>query len=156
MRSMSFCNNRGTTPIYERHPRWSSTDTNHSYGPECRRRQRSGWSAVTGKLDVAYYNAAAHGRFIASNIMQDAVLWNREVPSGVYRLAINRNGQLDLYADVERADRKSTSRSWMRTGDVVKRVYFSNPSHDTQYRRWRREFRHKTAMIGKWHEIYRM
>ena len=67
------------------------------------------------------------------NLYDDAVLWNRAVPPGVDRLAISPDGQL-LYVPTwedGRADYINVVDA--NTGEVVRRVYFSSRSHDTQY-----------------------
>jgi hypothetical protein len=66
-------------------------------------------------------------------IYEATVLWNRKVPPGVDRLASNPDGQL-LYVPTwegETADHIQVLDA--QSGDLVRRVYFSSRSHDTQY-----------------------
>jgi DNA-binding beta-propeller fold protein YncE len=90
-------------------------------------------SAVTGKLYVAYRNDSGAGMIYCLNLYTDTVLWNRAINPGVDRLAINPDGQL-LYVPTW----EGGSADYMKvldahTGDIVRRVYFSNRSHDTLY-----------------------
>jgi hypothetical protein len=88
------------------------------------------------------------------DIYQDAVLWNREVPSGVDRLAINPNGQLIYMPTWEGATVNYIQVLDAGTGDVVKRVYFSNRSHDTQYPLSGPIFQETKAEDGSGHYLY--
>src|SRR6516225_1650484 len=69
--------------------------------------------AVTGKLYVAYRNNA--------------------INPGVDRLAINPNGQLLYVPTGEEGSANYINVVDANTGDIVRRVYFSNRSHDTLY-----------------------
>src|SRR6476659_6943919 len=88
------------------------------------------------------------------DIYQDAVLWNREVSSGVDRLAINPNGQLIYMPTWEGATVNYIQVLDAGTGDVVKRVYFSNRSHDTQYPLSGPIFQETKAEDGSGHYLY--
>ena len=67
------------------------------------------------------------------DLYQDTILWNREVSSGVDRLAINPDGRSIYMPTSEDGSANYIQVLDAGTGDVVKRVYFSNRSHDTQY-----------------------
>ena len=90
-------------------------------------------SAVTGKLYVAYHGASGAGMVYCLDLYKDAVLWNREILSGVDRLAISPDGHLLYVPTWEGGTANYIQVLDANTGEVVKRVYFSNHSHDTQY-----------------------
>ncbi|HXA26785.1 MAG TPA: hypothetical protein VNW90_31220, partial [Acetobacteraceae bacterium] len=89
-------------------------------------------NAVTGKLYVAYHNTLGTGMVYCLNIYKDAIRWNREIPNGVDRLAINPDGQLIYMPTWEGGTANYIQVLDAGTGDVVKKVHFSNRSHDTQ------------------------
>jgi dipeptidyl aminopeptidase/acylaminoacyl peptidase len=90
-------------------------------------------SAVTGKLYVTYRNKSGVGMIYCVNVYNDAVLWNRAIDPGIDRLAINPNGELLYVPTWEGGSAEHINVLDANTGDVVRRVYFSNRSHDTQY-----------------------
>jgi hypothetical protein len=90
-------------------------------------------TAVTGRLYVAYRDTAGVGMIYCLNVYTEAILWNRAVAPGVDRLAINPNGQLIYVPTGEDGSADYMNVLDANTGDVVRRVYFSNRSHDTQY-----------------------
>ena len=90
-------------------------------------------SAVTGKLYVTYRNKSGVGMIYCVNVYNDAVLWNRAIDPDVDRLAINPNGELLYVPTWEGGSAEYINVLDANTGDVVRRVYFSNRSHDTQY-----------------------
>jgi hypothetical protein len=90
-------------------------------------------SAVTGKLYVAYYNASDTGMLYCLDLYSDRVVWNKAVGPGVDRLAADPNGQLLYVPTWEGGSADYINIVDAVTGDVVRRVYFSNRSHDTQY-----------------------
>src|SRR6266700_2796619 len=90
-------------------------------------------SAATGKLYVAYRDRSGTGMVYCLNLMDDAVLWNRAVPPGVDRLAISPDGQLLYVPTWEDGKADYINVVDANTGEVVRRVHFSNRSHDTQY-----------------------
>lgn len=67
------------------------------------------------------------------NVYNDAVLWNRAIDPGVDRLAINPDGKLLYVPTWEGGSANYINVLDANTGDVIRRVYFSNRSHDTQY-----------------------
>jgi WD40 repeat protein len=90
-------------------------------------------SAVTGKLYVAYQDVAGTGRIYCLNIYNDTILWNRVVAPGVDRLALSPDGQLLFVPTWEDNSADFINIVDANTGRIVRRVYFSNHSHDTQY-----------------------
>lgn len=90
-------------------------------------------SAVTGKLYVAYHNRSDAGMIYCLDIYTDAVLWNREVPVGIDRISIDPHGRF-VYAPTGE-DRTANYIQVLdaNNGDVLRRVYFSKSSHDSQY-----------------------
>jgi len=90
-------------------------------------------SAVTGKLYVAYRDTSGSGMLYCLDIYHATVLWNRKVAPGVDRLASNPDGQL-LYVPTWEGDTADYIQVLdAKSGDLVRRVYFSSRSHDTQY-----------------------
>jgi hypothetical protein len=111
-------------------------------------------SAVTGKLYVAYHSALGTGMVYCLDIYKDTVLWNRVIPGGVDRLAINPDGQLIYVPTWEGGSANYIQVLDAVTGDVVKRVYFSNRSHDTQYPLSGPIFQETKAEDGSGHYLY--
>jgi len=90
-------------------------------------------SAVTGKLYVAYQDVSGTGMVYCLNVYDDSILWDRAVSPGVDRLAINPNGELLYIPTWEGGSADYINVLNANTGDVVRKVYFSNRSHDAQY-----------------------
>ena len=90
-------------------------------------------SAATGKLYVAYQDVSGIGMIYCLNIYGDEILWNRAIDPGVDRLAINPDGQLLYVPTWEGGSADHINVVDAGTGEVVRKVYFSNRSHDTQY-----------------------
>jgi hypothetical protein len=90
-------------------------------------------SAVTGKLYVAYRDVAGTGMIYCLDIYTDALLWNRAVSPGVDRLAIKPDGQLLYVPTWEGGSANFINVLDAARGNIVRRVEFSNKSHDTQY-----------------------
>ncbi len=113
-------------------------------------------SAATGRLYVTYRDRSGTGMVYCLNLYDDAVLWNRAVPPGVDRLAISPDGQL-LYVPTwedGRADYINVVDA--NTGEVVRRVYFSSRSHDTQYPLSGPIFQETKADDGSGNYLYRI
>ena len=91
-------------------------------------------SAATGKLYVAYRNNAGVGMIYCVNVNNETVLWNKAINPGVDRLAINPNGQLLYVPTGEEGSANYINVVDANAGDIVRRVYFSNRSHDTLIR----------------------
>lgn len=90
-------------------------------------------SAVTGKLYVAYRDVSGTGMVYCLDVYTDAVLWNRAIPPGIDRLAIHPDGRLLYVPTWEDGSAEFINIVDAVSGEVVRRVYFSNRSHDTQY-----------------------
>jgi outer membrane protein assembly factor BamB len=90
-------------------------------------------SAVTGRLYVAYQDVSGTGIIYCLNVYDDTIVWNGAVTPGVDRLAINRDGQLLYVPTWEGGSADFINIVDANTGDVVRKVHFSNRSHDTQY-----------------------
>jgi hypothetical protein len=67
------------------------------------------------------------------NVHNDTIVWNRAVTHGVDRLAINPDGQSLYVPTWEGGPADYINVLDANNGDVVRKVYFSNRSHDTQY-----------------------
>jgi WD40 repeat protein len=90
-------------------------------------------SPVTGKLYVTYLDNEANGKIYCLNVYDDRILWNKAISPGVDRLAIKPDGRLLYVPTWEGGSADYINVLDAETGDVVRRVYFSNRSHDTQY-----------------------
>jgi DNA-binding beta-propeller fold protein YncE len=82
--------------------------------------------AVSGKLFVAYQDLSGAGRVYCLNVYDDAIVWNRPVNPGVDRLAIDPNGKLLYVPTWEGGSADYINVVDADTGDVVRKVYFSN------------------------------
>ena len=90
-------------------------------------------SAISGKLYVAYLDAADTGKIFCLNVQDEAVVWNRAVDPGVDRLAISPNGQLLYVPTGEGGTADHINVLDAMTGSLARKVYFSKRSHDTLY-----------------------
>jgi len=90
-------------------------------------------SAATGRLYVAYRTRSGVGMIYCLNVYDDKVLWNRAIDPDIDRLSIHPDGQLLYVPTWEGASANFINVLNANTGDVVRKVYFSNRSHDTQF-----------------------
>ncbi len=90
-------------------------------------------SAATGKLYVAYLNVSGIGRIYCLDLYTDKVLWDREISPGIDRLAIRPDGRLLYVPTFELGSAEFINIVDAGSGETVRRVYFSNRSHDAQY-----------------------
>jgi hypothetical protein len=90
-------------------------------------------SAVPGRLYVSYRDVSGTGMIYCLDIYKDVILWNRVISPGVDRLAISRDGQFLYVPTWEDGTANYIQVLEASSGDVIRRVYFSNRSHDTQY-----------------------
>jgi hypothetical protein len=90
-------------------------------------------SAVTGKLYVTYIDVSGTGMVYCLNVYNDTILWNRPIDPGVDRLAINPDGRLLYVPTWEGGSADYINVADADTGEVVRKVHFSNRSHDTLY-----------------------
>ena len=111
-------------------------------------------SAVTGKLYVAYRDGSGTGMIYCLNVYNYAILWNRVVSPGVDRLAINPDGQLLYVPTWEGGSADYINVLDANTGDVVRKVRFSNRSHDTQYPLSEPIFQETKASDGSGNYLY--
>lgn len=86
-----------------------------------------------GQLYVAYRDGAGAGMIYCLDVYGDAIVWNRAVDPGVDRLAADPNGRLLYVPTWEGGKAGFINVVDASTGDVVRKIYFSNRSHDTQY-----------------------
>ena len=111
-------------------------------------------SAVTGKLYVAYRDIFGIGMVYCLDLYRDVVLWNRAIPAGVDRLAISPDGQLLYVPTWEGGSANYIQVLRAGTGNIVRRVYFSSRSHDTQYPRSGPIFQETKAEDGSGNYLY--
>jgi len=90
-------------------------------------------SAATGKLYVAYRTRAGVGMIYCLNVYDDVVLWNRTIDPDVDRLAIHPGGQFLYVPTWEGRSADFINVLDASTGEIVRKVYFSNRSHDTLF-----------------------
>ena len=83
-------------------------------------------SSVTGRLYVAYRTRSGVGMIYCLNVYDDAVLWNRAIDPDIDRLAIHPDGQLLYVPTWEGRSADFINILDASTGDVVRRVHFSN------------------------------
>jgi hypothetical protein len=90
-------------------------------------------STATGRLYVAYRTRSGVGMIYCLNVRDDTVLWNRAIHPDIDRLAIHPDGQLLYVPTFEGGSADFINVVDASTGDVVRKVYFSHRSHDTQF-----------------------
>ncbi len=113
-------------------------------------------SAASFRLYVAYYDAGHTGRIYCLDLNHDVVLWDRAVEPGVDRLAINPDGKLLYVPTWEDGSADFINIVDAETGETVRRVYFSNRSHDTQYPPSGPVFQETKAADGSGSFLYRI
>jgi 6-phosphogluconolactonase (cycloisomerase 2 family) len=89
-------------------------------------------SAATGKLYVAYRTSSA-GMIYCLDLSTDAILWNKAVDPDVDRLSIHPDGRLLYVPTFEGGAAGFINVLDAETGGLVRRVHFSNRSHDTLF-----------------------
>ena len=67
------------------------------------------------------------------NLYDDVVLWNRAIDPGIDRLAVHPSGRLLYVPTWEGGSADFINVLDARTGDFIRKVYFSNRSHDTLF-----------------------
>ncbi len=90
-------------------------------------------STASGRLYVAYRTRSGVGMIYCLNVYDDTVLWNRAIEPDIDRLAIHPDGQLLYVPTWEGGSADFINVVDASTGDVVRKVYFSSRSHDTQF-----------------------
>ena len=111
-------------------------------------------SAATGKLYVAYRTRSGVGMIYCLSVYDDAVLWNRIIDPDVDRLSINPNGRLLYVPTWEGGSADYINVLDADSGDGIRRVYFSNRSHDTQFPLSGPLFQETKATDGSGHYLY--
>jgi hypothetical protein len=89
--------------------------------------------SAVGKLYVAYQDVSGAGMVYCLDIYNDTILWNKAVSPGVDRLAVHPDGQFLYVPTWEGGSADYINVLDANTGDAVRKVHFSNRSHDTQY-----------------------
>jgi 6-phosphogluconolactonase (cycloisomerase 2 family) len=113
-------------------------------------------SAATGRLYVAYRDRAGTGRIYCLDLAADKILWDRAVPPGVDRLAINPDGSLLYVPSWEGNTADFINVVDAGSGEVVRQVHFSHRSHDAQYPPAGPLFQETKAGDGTGHYLYRI
>jgi hypothetical protein len=111
-------------------------------------------SVVTGKLYVAYRDRSGTGKIFCLNLYDDKVLWSRAVAPGVDRLAIGPDGGFLYVPTWEDNTADYINIVDASSGEIVRRVHFSNHSHDTQYPLSGPIFQETKAADGSGHYLY--
>jgi len=111
-------------------------------------------SAATGKLYVTYRTRSGVGMIYCLSVHDDAVLWNRTIAPDVDRLSIHPNGKLLYVPTWEGGSADHINVLDADNGDVVRKVYFSNRSHDTQFPLSGPLFQETKASDGSGHYLY--
>jgi hypothetical protein len=111
-------------------------------------------SAATGRLYVAYRTRSGVGMIYCLSVHGDAVLWNRAIDPDVDRLAIHPNGRLLYVPTWEGGSADYINVLDADSGDIIRKVYFSNRSHDTQFPLSGPLFQATKATDGSGHYLY--
>jgi hypothetical protein len=111
-------------------------------------------SATTARLYVAYRNGQGVGMVYCLDLHADAVLWNRAIEPGVDRLAIHPDGKLLYVPTWEGGSADHINVVDAQTGDIVRKVQFSNRSHDTLFPLSGPIFQETKATDGSGHYLY--
>jgi hypothetical protein len=90
-------------------------------------------SAATGNVYVAYRTRSGIGMIYCLSVQTDTVLWNRAIDPDVDRLAIDPNGRFLYVPTWEGGSADYINVLDANSGQVVRKVHFSNRSHDTQF-----------------------
>jgi hypothetical protein len=111
-------------------------------------------SAATGKIYVAYRTRSGVGMIYCLSVYEDAVLWNRVIDPDVDRLSIHPNGRPLYVPTWEGGSADYINVLDADSGDFVRKVYFSNRSHDTQFPLSGPLFQATKATDGSGHYLY--
>src|SRR6516165_5676247 len=111
-------------------------------------------SAATGKLYVTYRTRSGVGMIYCLSVHDDAVLWNRIIDADVDRLSIHPNGKLLYVPTWEGGSADYINVLDADSGDLVRKVYFSNRSHDAQFPLSGPLFQATKATDGSGHYLY--
>jgi hypothetical protein len=111
-------------------------------------------SAATGKLYIAYKSRPGIGMIFCLDVYRDAVLWNRAIGPDVDRLSIHPDGRLLYVPTWEHGSADYINVLDAGTGEIVRRVHFSNRSHDTLFPLSGPIFQETKATDGSGHYLY--
>ena len=111
-------------------------------------------SAATGRLYVAYRTGSGVGMIYCLDVYTDAVVWNRAIDPDVDRLSISPDGRLLYVPTWEGGSADHVNVLNADTGDVVRKVHFSNRSHDTLFPLSGPIFQETKAEDGSGHYLY--
>ena len=90
-------------------------------------------NALTGRLYVAYRSSEGIGSVYCLNLNTDTIIWNRAIHAGVDRLAMDPSGRSLYVPTWEGGTADYINVLDAGTGDITRKVHFSNRSHDTQF-----------------------
>jgi len=90
-------------------------------------------SAATGKLYVTYRNRAGVGMLYCLDVYADQIVWNKAIEPDVDRLSLSPDGRLLYVPTFEGGAADFINVLDAATGGLVRRVHFSNRSHDTLF-----------------------
>ena len=113
-------------------------------------------SATTARLYVAYLDRAGTGMIYCLNLLDDAVLWNKSIETGVDRLAIHPDGKLLYVPTGEDRTEDHINVVDAETGGIVRKVYLSKRSHDALYPLSGPLFQETKAEDGSGNFLYRI
>ncbi len=124
--------NRGSISVYDIDAGHRLLQTIHTV-PNVEDVRGVAGSAATGLLYVTYRDVSGNGMLYCLDVNRATVLWNKKILPGVDRLASDPDGQF-LYVPTWEGDTADYIQVLDgKTGDLIRRVYFSSRSHDTQY-----------------------
>jgi hypothetical protein len=90
-------------------------------------------SASTGKLYVTYRTRAGVGMLYCLDVHTDQIVWNKAIDPDVDRLSLSPDGRLLYVPTFEGGAADFINVLDAQTGALVRRVHFSNRSHDTLF-----------------------
>jgi hypothetical protein len=90
-------------------------------------------SAVTARLYVTYRTRAGVGMIYCVDLHTNRILWNKAIDPDVDRLSINPDGRLLYVPTFEGGAAGFINVLDAGNGEIVRRVHFSNRSHDTLF-----------------------
>jgi hypothetical protein len=90
-------------------------------------------SSATGNLYVSYRTRSGVGMIYCLSLKRDTVLWNKAIDPDVDRLSIHPNGRLLYVPTWEGGSADYINVLDADSGQVVRKVHFSNRSHDTLF-----------------------
>jgi hypothetical protein len=150
-----LASNRGSIAVYDIDAGHRLLKTIQTV-PDVRNVKGVAASAVTGKLYVSYYGRTGVGMVYCLDLANDTVLWNRKIDPGVDRLAIHPDGAVLYVPTGEDNTADHINLAEANTGEIVRKVYFSKRSHNTQYPLSGPLFQETKAEDGSGNYLYRI